>query len=547
MVIGTRNEVSHASPSEIAKYSGLSLVGALLLFGLYAGCTRAFAYLQAVPIVGPLLISKILAMVFLTLFSMVVFSSAITSFTTLFGAKDLPFLLQSPISFRQVFLFKAFQTFVFASWMVAVSMVPFVAAYGQVKSVPALFYATVTGLSIPFLVCASGLGIFAVLLLMGLFPNSKLRDILLILGVLLAGGLTLFFRFLQPERLVRADVLNEAIQYIAYIQAPTAVYWPSWWIAASLDSFTGRQWKDLAFYSALLIGSALIVVQSLLFTAESLYYRGWVGAQEARLRPPAQELRLEKLGRWSAFLPYYSRVLLTKDVKIFFRDVSQWSQLFLLGSLVAVYLFSIDRLPLDTPYLKSLISFLNIGFAGFVLASIALRFVFPAVSLEGQSVWVVRTSPLPVWQWLLSQFALYSLPLVILGGGLVWWSCRLLEADAFVLTLSTATMVVVAVTLTALGTGLGAAFPRFHVENVAQIETSPGGLLFLTASLFYIGLVLALEAMPMQMYFRWKMRGAQAWDSELLFVSFASLLLVSAIAAGGALWWGKKSLENYED
>jgi hypothetical protein len=49
----------------------------------------------------------------------------------------------------------------------------------------------------------------------------------------------------------------------------------------------------------------------------------------------------------------------------------------MLVSIIAIYLISIRKLPLDTPYLRALISFLNIGMVGFVLASVALRFVFP--------------------------------------------------------------------------------------------------------------------------------------------------------------------------
>jgi len=55
-----------------------------------------------------------------------------------------------------------------------------------------------------------------------------------------------------------------------------------------------------------------------------------------------------------------------------------------------------------------------------------------------------------------------------------------------------------AVTLSAMGVGFGALFPRFEMENVAQIQTSPGGLLFMVTALFYVGVTLALEAVLMR-------------------------------------------------
>src|SRR5204863_450222 len=94
--------------------------------------------------------------------------------------------------------------------------------------------------------------------------------------------------------------------------------------------------------------------------------------------------------RWTfgtllGFLPVAKREFVLKDVKLFFRDTTQWSQLILLAVLVVVYLFNIKALPLHRGeqvgfFYVTLVSFLNLGLAGFVLAAIAARFIFPAVS-----------------------------------------------------------------------------------------------------------------------------------------------------------------------
>jgi len=303
---------------QVLKYFGLAIVGVMLLFGLYVGFVRLLGNLQSVPIVGPLLVSKILAMIFLTLFSMVVFSSAITSFTTLFGAKDLPFLLQCPLSFRTVFLFKSFQTMAYSSWMVVVAMIPFVTAYAYVKNVTGYFFLMVMGYSLPFLMIASGVGILAVLLLVGLFPGSRVRDVLLILGVIVGSGLYILVRFLEPERLVKADALDQVIQYVTYLQTPTAVYLPSWWITASLDCFTGKRWIDLLSYGGLLLGSAVVIVYVMVMVAEKLYYRGWVGAQETSGPRSNGPTTIRAPGWLAKLLPIQARVLMVKDIKVFF-------------------------------------------------------------------------------------------------------------------------------------------------------------------------------------------------------------------------------------
>jgi hypothetical protein len=102
---------------------------------------------------------------------------------------------------------------------------------------------------------------------------------------------------------------------------------------------------------------------------------------------------------WCLF-PFRARcAIVFKDLKHFFRDTSQWSQLFLLFALMVVYIYSFKFLPLDRAampsfYLQNLIAFLNLGMVGFVTSAIAVRFVFPAVSLEGTSFWIIRSAPL---------------------------------------------------------------------------------------------------------------------------------------------------------
>ena len=72
-------------------------------------------------------------------------------------------------------------------------------------------------------------------------------------------------------------------------------------------------------------------------------------------------------------------------------------QLILLAVLVVVYVFNIKFLPLKgegiTFFLVNVVPFLNLVLAGFVLASIAARFIFPGVSLEGPHALAAAVEP----------------------------------------------------------------------------------------------------------------------------------------------------------
>jgi ABC-2 type transport system permease protein len=98
----------------------------------------------------------------------------------------------------------------------------------------------------------------------------------------------------------------------------------------------------------------------------------------------------------------------------------QWSQLFLLFALMVVYIYSFKLLPLERAqmpsfFLQNLISFLNLGMVGFVTSAVAVRFVFPAVSLEGASFWIIRSAPLSLRDFLWAKFWSSLLPLLMIA------------------------------------------------------------------------------------------------------------------------------------
>ena len=92
------------------------------------------------------------------------------------------------------------------------------------------------------------------------------------------------------------------------------------------------------------------------------------------------------------------RHLLVKDLKVFLRDVSQWSQLLLLLALVLVYLYNFRVLDLEPHPVherrdQERLRVRQPGDGGLRHGHVAVRFVFPAVSAEGAAFWIIRTAP----------------------------------------------------------------------------------------------------------------------------------------------------------
>src|SRR5947207_11213812 len=156
------------------------------------------------------------------------------------------------------------------------------------------------------------------------------------------------------------------------------------------------------------------------------------------------------------------RELVLKELRLFFRDTTQWSQLLLLAVLVVVYVFNIKFLPLKgdgmTFFLRNVVPFLNLVLAGFVLASIAARFIFPGVSLEGRTLWLLRSSPMSVRDLLWSKFWVGTLPLLVLALVIVGVTNYLLQVSTFMFLVSVVTIAAMTLALAGLALVSGHCF-----------------------------------------------------------------------------------------
>jgi ABC-2 type transport system permease protein len=212
----------------------------------------------------------------------------------------------------------------------------------------------------------------------------------------------------------------------------------------------------------------------------------------------------------------------------------------LLAALIVVYLYNfkvlpIDKAPIKTFYLQNILSFLNMGLAGFVLAAVAVRFVFPAVSIEGQAFWVIRSAPVPLKTFLWVKFWTYLGPLLILSETLVVLSNKLLSVTPFMMGLSTITVFFMVFGITAMGVGLGAAYPNFRLENMAQVATGFGGMLFMFLCMGFVGSVIVLEAGSVYTIFMTRLRGEVIPLDHWMWITL-SFVLVAAINVLAVFW-----------
>ena len=547
------SSLNRVTRSERADYVRACLFGGvgLAVFGaLFWGAFWITTQLDSYEELGDFLLRIGLSWLFLTFLSFLTFSGVVTALSTFFLSEDLRLLLATPVATRRLFYARFAKTLLQSSWMVVIFLLPVLLGVGIARCAPCLYYLTALLTVAPFCVIPVAAGTGTTLLLVNVFPARRARDILMLMGLVFAGSIVLLLRFVQPERLLRVESLPDVTGFFATLQSPVTPMLPSFWAGETLfASLAGG--SDL-LHAAALWTTACAFTVVLSSASERWYFAGFSRSQEAR---KARFTRLHALDTLAAFLPLsvVRRNLLVKDIKVFLRDVTQWSQLLLLGALVVMYLYNfqvldLERIPYMAGFIKNFYAFLNLGLAGFVMATVAARFVFPAVSSEGAAFWIIRTAPITSHDFLWSKFWSGLVPLMLMSLTLTVVANEFLAVAPFLKVVTAAGITFMSFALVGLATGLGARYPRFAADNATQVAGSPGGVAFMIAAVSYVISMVVLLGWPSSV-FLWRMsrlhiRPFRADEIGLIAVCFTAAVALSLAVFRYGMRTGVKALEE---
>jgi len=408
------------------------------------------------------------------------------------------------------------------------------------------------GLALAF--TASAIGILITMIMVNIFPAHRTRDILMLLTIFAVIVLYLLLRFLRPERLVDPDAFFTAMQYMSALKTTDSPYIPTHWATEILWGQLNEPGRGNRFFEIALLwstASAMVVID--LWTAGWIYLKGFSKAQEAKSRRAGSFIL-------DAFIKLIKKPLkddlasiVEKDIRIFFRDNTQWSQLLLLGALVVVYVYNFSVLPLEKSpirleFLQNILAFLNMGLAGFVLSAVSVRFIYPSISVEGGAFWILKSSPLTMGRLLWGKYIISIIPMIILGEALIILTNYFLHVSLFMMILSSVTMFFAIFGIIAMGIGFGAIYPRFKYENISQVSTGFGGLMYMISSVLFMAVIILLEAGPVRMFFMADIRGLKITTFQWLWIvlAFSAVFLLICFAIYKSMRLGMMALEEYE-
>lgn len=487
----------------------LGMLGAAFGAGGFLVSRRVLDYFKSIDDIGPLLAVKLLSMVLVTFFALLLFSAILQSLSKFYLSRDLLLVHAVPAPGWKIFLSRWIEVVFDSSWMMIAFSLPYLIAYGVVFQTGPLYYMALCGILAGLSVIAAALASFLTLTAVMVIPANRMRNIFVLLGVLLFIAVYVAVRMLKPEQLVDPEVFETAMVYLAALETPASPLLPTTWALDALKAAIRLSpWETLVSLGLIwsFAGFGLCIM---LFAADRLYGRG-----VSRTQTAGRRFFKAKQRHGEPVLPFPGdiRALAGKEIKTFFRDASQWSQLFLIGALVLIYVYNFKVLPLEkspiqTVYLQNLLSFLNMGLALFVLTAVSARFAFPAVSSEREAFWLIQSAPMSLRRYLWVKFFFFLVPLLALTEVLVFVTNLLLQVSAFMMWLSVVSVLAMVPGVVALGIGLGAAFPDFKAENPVQTLTGFGGVLYMILCAAFIGVVIVVEAGPVYSIFLADVKG----------------------------------------
>jgi len=540
-------------------------VGLGLVFVLVGGGTAffysLFRFLMEQPIFGPPLMDRLVGLVLLAFFTMLTFSNLIITLSTTYISREVEFLMGSPVAFREVFNVKLTESIIYSSWAFAILSFPLFMAYGITREAPWYFYPLTALLVAPFLVIPAALGAIAPMVVAAWLPARRTRTLALVLGAVSMGLMVLLSKAMGFGRLLASAESDDFLRVMGILNVGSIPLLPNFWLAQGLGSVGPYPRENIDFSGYLfslgtLVSTALFLLQVCHWLVPRLYYRGWCLSKESSATAEVSRVAWRSpfvlIDRALSALPGPWRALISTELKTFWRDPAQWTQLIILFGLMIIYVANLrsaagysKTFELLLAKWRVLVSFFNLGATCFILSILTTRFVYPLLSLEGKQFWIVGLAPIPRSKVVWEKYWLCFFASVFITETIMVLSNYVLEVSPFMRRLSVGTVLLRAFALTSLTVGLGALTPNFREDNPARIANGLGGTLNVVLSLIYIGATIVLLLIPSFLYAGGDTAGIERW-SRWAVPHISVFILLQAAAIFLPMWLGLRKWARME-
>lgn len=522
--------------------TAIILFGIGLLIAFYLSSLKVVSYFHSQSDLGIILSLKIYQMAWMIIFFMLIFSSMVSGVSALFLSNDNEILFASPATPQQLFCLRYWTTTLYTSWMLVIFSLPIFGAYGVIFHAGLLYWPILVLTILATALTASGIGLGTTIVLVNIFPAKRTKDIVFYLSLLFGILLYLLIRLMRPEDLTDPSRFPDFIEYLSALSTPASPVLPPAWAANALTTYLQDRQIDW------------LPISVLSLTPFICYFAGeWI---MARWFFPGFSKAQESFGGSHAFghsryRPSNLLWFFRKELRVFLRDSAEWSQLFLVGALIVVYLYNfkvlpLDRSPMPTEYIANLIAFANIGLTGFMVASLSARFVYPAIGTEGSGFGLIQSSPLSISRYMSYKYLFYVTPFTLFAFILLLATNHMLDITGPMQWISLATGLIITWSVVAMALGFGAMYADFKAENRAAMLGSFGAIFFLFSALAFELMIITLGSVPAYRLVRAWLRAGAIMPRDLILtgLTLVAMLLIALLVSTWCFFKGVRSLEQ---
>ncbi len=447
---------------------------------------------------------------FLSLLGMLTLSSAILLYSSLYRSREVQFLLSSPVRVHRIVWFKFQEALLLSCWGFFLLGSPLLVAYGLIADAPWYYYACFLPFMIAFAFIPVSLGAILCLLFVRYLPRLRVHAVGIVCAVAVAAlalGVWSFIRDINSADTMTFEWFQSTLARLKYSEQR---WFPSWWLSSGLlesahpaDAAQQSSWTESAGFFCLLVSNAMLLYVILGRVADQHYVAGLCSLAESgttRKRAKAGVVDRLVMVLTSPF-PRSMRLLLVKDLKIFRRDILQWSQFAIFFCLLTFYFMNARRMQYGgaPKAWMMVVGYLNVSVVGLLLATFTTRFIYPLISLEGRKFWILGTLPIERKDILLGKFLFAAGISVVPCSALILISdlmLRLGSQSIWVVGLHQLTCISLCLGLCGIAVGIGARLPNLRESSPAKLASGFGGTLTLVLSVVYIMACVLVSAVP---------------------------------------------------
>lgn len=550
-------------------------VGSLVVFGSFAVGAFYFsnfvtAYLLENVRIGLFLFHRFVGMLLFVFFITINLGNMVVSFSTLYRSPEVHFLLSSPVSFLNIFTIKFLDNFFYSSGTLFMVGFSVLLGYGVYFHYPWHFYLLMMfGVLIPFMFLAACIAVIVLLVLMKLASVVNFRILIAVIVLFYIGQVYVYFTVTSPVHLVQ-----EVMKYYPYVDLyfgsldPTFVkFLPNFWVSEILYFYVHQNFTAVNGYVALMVLSTAGVFIIVLLIASVSFYSTWLTSLSLKSSTVRRSVGTESFFSFHkrSFFSPQTEVLLKKEFWQFVREPSQWIHFVVMMALLIIFLSSVSTLNirLESPELKAVVYLVVFIFNIFLINSVALRFGFPMISLEGNAYWSVRSAPVSLQKIYWVKFGIViaflgtlSIIIAFLSNIPYLFTRKTFVEGTNILAyitphyavkqlayFSIAVTPIVTVALASLNFGLGSVYASFTEKNPIRIASSQGATMTFLISVVYLVFLLAIYYFPTLMLFNTEVKNLPI-DWYALRVVFIIIALLSLSIAGFSHLLGLRSLNR---